>query len=180
MEKPPLEIEALAETGPFQVTLEGEAQDSPFTHKSCIYYEWTFGVKEPVGWTITWQGHRSRCPIKVTTPYGAFELRVYQVRLYIAPAYSRIYSINEAEKAPEAMRKRILLENKALTAEEYRLEAGHTYHARVEMDNYSLPYLASEDTPSLGRTAILAISDLPFIRGKPQRPMTPYCLNFTF
>ncbi len=53
MDKPPIDIAALAETAPFQVSLEGEAQESFFTHKPCVYFEWTYGIKEPGGWTMT-------------------------------------------------------------------------------------------------------------------------------
>lgn len=180
MEKPPFDIAALAEIGDFQVTLEGEIQESFFTHKPCVYFEWTYGVKELDSWTMTWQGYRSHNLVTALTAYGPFTLRVYQIRLYIAPSYSRVYSAKDAEKAPEAVRKKILQENRPLTVEEYRLEANKPYHAQIEVDSYAIPPMPGESTLPVGRNAILAISDLPFVRGRPQRPMTPSCLNLTY
>jgi hypothetical protein len=180
MEPLQFDFSSLPEYGSFQVSLEGEIQEAFFTHKPAVYQEWTYGVKEPGGWSMTWQGFRSRNPVTVITPFGKLTLRVYQLRLYIAPVYSRVFSVMDAGKAPEVVKKKILQENRPLTVEEYRLDPRKIYFACAEIEQYSPPPLPGENQNATGRNIILAISDLPFIQNRPQRPVTPSCLNLTY
>ncbi len=180
METSQFDIGSLSECGSFQVSFEGEILEAYLTRKPAVYYEWTYGIKDPGGWSMAWQGFRSHTPVTVATPYGKLTLRIYQLRLYIAPVYSRVFSAKDAEKAPEPVKKKILQENRPLTVEEYRIDPRKNYYACVEMDQYTLPPLPGENPPATTRNAILAVSDLPFIENRPQRPMTPSCLNLTY
>ncbi|MGE5224062.1 MAG: hypothetical protein ACM3PY_16605 [Omnitrophica WOR_2 bacterium] len=180
MESSQFDLGILPEYGCFQVSLEGETQEAFFTHKPAVYQEWIYGVKEPGGWIMTWQGFRSRNPVMVTTPLGKLTLRAYQIRLYTAPVYSRVFSVMDAGKAPEPVKRKILQENRPLTVEEYRLDPGKIYYACAEIGQYSLPPWPAESPRAASRNIILAISDLPFIDNRPQRPVTPSCLNLTY
>jgi hypothetical protein len=138
----------------------------------CIYFEWVYGEKNGEEWVMFSKGYQSGDGITVLTPQGEIELNPNQLRLYLAPAYSRAYTRQQMGDAPDVVREMIIAENKPITVEEYRLTSNTTYHAQVSGESYVLPPEGTQP-PSRHVNYVLAISDLPFEEGEPQRALTP-------
>lgn len=96
-------LQALIDYGSFPVFVKGEKQTALISGKTCVYFEWTYGIREHDGWLTFWNGDRTLAPLAVLTPLGLLELRIYQVRLYLEPSYRYTYSPRDANKAPEVV-----------------------------------------------------------------------------
>jgi len=166
-------LSSLRKLGSFTVTLKGTTMESFPSGASCIYFEWVHGEKKDEEWVMFSKGWQSGDGITVKTGEGEIELGVNQLRLYLAPAYSHIYTPQQMDDAPEVVREMIESENKPITVEEYRLDSYATYYARVDSESYWLPPEDDDKPPSRHLNYVLAISDLPFVDNEPQRPLTP-------
>lgn len=168
-----LTLSSLRKLETFSVTLKGTTMGSFPSGASCIYFEWVYGEKKGDERVMFSKGWQSGDGVTVITGEGEIELGVNQLRLYLAPAYSRVYTPQEMDDAPEIVREMIASENKPITVEEYRLDSNVIYYARVDSESYWLPPEGNDKPPSRHVNRVLAISDLPFVDGEPQRPMTP-------
>ncbi len=156
----------------FTVTLKGTTMESFPSGASCIYFEWVYGEKRDGEWVMFSKGYQSGDGITVIIGEGEIELSVNQLRLYLAPAYSRVYTPQQINDAPEIVREMIASENKPITIEEYRLDSNVTYYAHVDSESYWLPP-EDDKPPTRHANHVLAISDLPFKDNESQRPLTP-------
>lgn len=167
-----LTLSSLRNIEPFTVTLKGATMESYPSGVSCIYFEWVYGEKKEDEWVMFSKGWQSGDGVTVITGEGEIELGVNQLRLYLTPAYSRVYAPHQINDAPEIAREMIASENKPITVEEYRLDSNTTYYAHVDSESYWLPP-EDDKPPSRHVNYVLAISDLPFVDNEPQRPLTP-------
>lgn len=166
-------LSSLRKLGSFTVTLKGATVESFPSGASCIYFEWVYGEKRGDEWVMFSKGYQSGDGVTVITSEGEIELGLNQLRLYLAPAYSRVYAPLQKDDAPEIVREMIASENKPIIVEEYRLDSNTTYYARVDSESYWLPPEGDDKPPSRHANHVLAISDLPFEDNVPQRPLTP-------
>jgi len=165
-------LSSLRKLGSFTVTLKGATIESFPSGAPCIYFEWVYGEKKDDEWVMFSKGWQSGDGVTVISGEGEIELGVNQLRLYLAPAYSRVYAPQQINDAPEIVREMIASENKPITVEEYRLVENQTYFARVDSESYWLPP-EDDKPPSRRMNHVLAISDLPFGEGERQRMLTP-------
>ena len=173
VEKPLATLESLDGAGPFEVKLEGEKLETVLSKKSCVYFEWTYGVRAGDQWQTRWTGFHSDSPVVVQTPKGRLELRTNQLRPYLAPSFEKTWTQKDPKGAPQVVKEK-LAEEKAIAAAEYCLAAGRTYYARVHIDSYRKPPRPGEGKPSEGKNPVLWISDQPFGEdGKPKAQLTP-------
>ena len=141
MEKPEVTLESLVgDTVPFQVQLEGEPVQSFLSKKTCVYFEWTYGVREGVNWQTRWNGYHTQTPVVVLTPKGKLTLPTTRLRTYLGPTFERTWTKKDQAKAPDVVKEK-LVEEPAITAVEHCLEPGKTYYARLHVDTYHLPPL---------------------------------------
>ena len=166
-------LSSLRKLGSFSVTLKGTTIESFPSGAACIYFEWVYGEKKGDEWVMFSKGYQSGDGVTVITSEGEIALSVNQLRLYLAPAYSRVYTPQEIDTAPEIVREMIASENKPITVEEYRLNSNVTYYAHVDSESYWLPPEGDDKPPSRHANHLLAISDLPFVDGESQRALTP-------
>lgn len=168
-----IELEALRDLPPFQVTLEGTPQPSYPDERPCLYSEWTYGRKAGDGFSVSWRGDRSEAPFVVVTPRGRLEIGPNRIRPHLAPGYTREWVPAEIEKAPPHIQTALQEEQAPITVEAYCLEAGKTYWAKAEAEHYHLPPRRGEDAPRRRTNWVLVIADAPFEDGEPTRPITP-------
>ncbi|MHB8876225.1 MAG: hypothetical protein ACYC8T_21245 [Myxococcaceae bacterium] len=180
VEKPQATLESLEGAGTIEVKLEGAPLDTFLSKKKCVYFEWTYGVREGGEWRTRWSGYHSEAPVVVLTPRGRLELRTGQLRTYLSPAFEKTWTKKDPAGAPEVVKEK-LAEESAITAVEHCLEQGRTYFARLHVDSYRKPPLPGQDKPAKGKNPVLWISDQPFTaEGKPQRPLTPAYQGWTY
>ena len=178
MQPAPLTVQSLKDVDAFTVTIDGPTLESFPSKRPCRYFEWAIGEKRGDTWAVRVAASHSGAPVTVVTPRGRIEVRYNSMRLYLPASASRRYTRAGAANAPEIVREH-LVENDAITLEEYVLEAGRQYHARVDVETYFLPPEPGGD-PRRQQHFVLAISDLPFKNGKPQRPLTPAFVGITY
>ena len=173
---PPLDpptLESLKRLGEFKVTAEGEPLESFPSGRPAVYFEWAAGYKVNDQWAErTASGHSGR-PVTMVTPRGRLDASFAALRLYLPVTTSRSYSRRDAEGAPDVIREQLRSDARPILVEDIVLEANKTYYAKVDTEGYWLPPDRDGGKPSRRFKAVLAISDLPFENGKPQRPLTP-------
>ena len=173
-------LETLQAKGSFEVKLEGENLESFLAQKHCVYFEWGFGVLEKSHFTTRFSSYQSDSPVKIVSDGGSLELRPSQLRPHLSPSLEKTYTKRRAARAPEVIREK-LGEYGSLTAREYCLEPGRTYHARVQSETYLLPPESGSHNPGHGSNRVLMISDLPFSEdGKAPHPVTPAFENWRY
>lgn len=155
----------------FIVTVDGPVLTSFPSGRPCVYWEWAAGELRDGAWAVRIAGAHSGSTLLIKTPQGTVQLSHGSVRLYVGPAAAHRYSQSRTAPVPEPLRE-LLREMDPLTVEEYVLEPGRAYFARVEIETSMLPPRGDEP-PKRRRTLVLGISDLPFVNGKPQRPLAP-------
>jgi len=171
----PLTLDALRDRD-LTVTIGGPAMLSFPSEHACVYWEWAAGEMRDGRWAVRIAGGHSGSVLVVNTSTGTLELPHGRVRLYLGAAAAHRYTRTSSPAAPGPLRP-LLAEMDPLVVEEYVLESGRTYHARVEIETSMLPPVGPAP-PERRRTAVLAISDLPFVNGQPQRPLTPSFVGF--
>jgi hypothetical protein len=166
-------IEALRELGEFEVRFEGQEQESYTGKTRCLYFEWAYGKKLEAGWSEIDQAFHGGSGLTVLTPRGRLTARFSDLRLYLAPSFTRVFTRALAAEAPEQVRERLAEEDGPFTVEEHTLVPGQVYKARVVTESYWLPPPREGAEPRRRQARLLAVSDLPFRKGQPQRPLTP-------
>jgi hypothetical protein len=173
VDQPEASLDTLDANGSFEVKLQGEKLDTFLSKKKCVYFEWSYGVREGTQWQTRWTGYHSEAPVVVLTPKGKLTLRMNQLRTYLGPSFEKTWTQKDSSGAPEVVKEK-LAEEKAITAAEYCLEEGRTYYARLHVDTYRKPPLPGGKKPSEGRNTVLWLSDEPFAEdGKPKALLTP-------
>lgn len=162
-------LESLKSLGEFTVTIEGEP-----------YSEFAAGYKEDGRWAERIATSHSGKPVAILTPRGRLEARFAMLRLYLAVATSQRYTRQETASAPELIRDELEKDGRPVVVEEIVMQAGRTYYAKVETVSYMLPPERAGAPPSRHTNLVLAISDLPFKNGRPQRPLTPAFEGITY
>lgn len=166
-------IEALRDLGEFDVRVEGEALESYTAKTTCVYFEWAYGTRGETGWSEIAQSFHGGSELTVLTPRGRLTARFSDLRLYLAPSFTRAFTRALAGNAPEQVRERLAQEEGPFTVEEHTLVPGQVYRARVQTESYWLPPPREGAAPRRRQVRLLALSDLPFKNGRPQRPLTP-------
>ncbi|MBI5081632.1 MAG: hypothetical protein HZB17_10065, partial [Chloroflexi bacterium] len=90
-------LSSLRQLGSFTVTLKGMTMESFPSGAACIYFEWVYGEKKGDEWVMFSKGWQSGDGITVITSEGEIELGVNQLRLYLAPSYSRVYTSQQID-----------------------------------------------------------------------------------
>jgi hypothetical protein len=179
--KEKVNLESLQNLGNFQVRIYGKEIESYPAKSKCVYLEWMYGEKnDENNWVSFTIGYRSNTPIQVSTPRGIIDVPINRVRLYIAPFYSQVFTREDIEKAPKIIKNQLSDEDKPVSMESYRLTPGRVYYARVQIEGYHLPPDSPGGSPGQHFNSVLLISDMPFKKGKPQRPLTPGFRGFTY
>lgn len=179
MQPAPLTVQSLKDLGAFTVTIDGPALESFPSKRPCRYFEWAVGEKQADTWAVRFAASHSGTPVTIVTPRGRIGVRYSSMRLYLPASASHRYTRADAAAAPEIVRAH-LSESEAITLEEFVLEAGRRYYARVDVETYFLPPEPGAGQPARRQHFVLAISDLPFKNGKPQRPLTPAFQDITY
>ena len=148
-------VESLRSLGPFMVTARGETLESFPSKRMCLYFEWTAGYKLGGQWAERLLTSHSAATLTMVTPRGLLEAPFATLRLYLPVTAAHHFTRQDLAKAPDLLRDHLQRDSRPIELDEIRVEEGRTYHAMVDA----------------GST--LAISDLPFIGGRPQRPLTP-------
>ena len=84
------------------------------------------------------------------------------MRLYLPVSAAHRYTRQDEANAPDLLREQLKRDGRTIDLEEILLEEGRTYYAMVDAGSK------------------LAISDIPFAGGKPQRRLTPAYRAFTY
>jgi hypothetical protein len=148
-------VESLRTLGQFTVTATGETLESFPSKRKCLYFEWTAGYKLAGDWTETLLTSRSAKTLTLVTPRGLLEAPFTSLRLYLPVTAAHLFSRQDEAHAPDLLREQLKRDGRPIDLDETLLEEGRTYYAMVEAG------------------ATLAVSDLPFNDGKPQRRLTP-------
>ena len=149
-------IGSLESLPPFEVTIVGTPLISPLSGRPAFYYESWFGERRGDEWISRQSGGRSQQDLRISTPRGPLDVRLANIRTYLAAAS---------------------VSNGAMDGEEYRLEPNRTYYARVASETYLLPPRGGAPPESRERL-VLQITDAPFVNLRPQRPLTPAFQDF--
>ncbi|MHC9544877.1 MAG: hypothetical protein AB9903_35630 [Vulcanimicrobiota bacterium] len=172
-------VNELETLGIFTVTLQGETLESYPSKKKVFYFEWHYGEKGEMGWVSFSTGYRSEKDLTIVTPKGTFELPVRLLRPYLSPVYLKTYTGKTIKDAPSAARELYSENGKPVTLEEYCLEPGKTYHAKVSEESYFLPP-GEDGNPIERHNKVLILSDSPFKDGMPQKEITPGYRGWTY
>jgi hypothetical protein len=148
-------VESLRSLGQFTVTARGETLESFPSKRKCLYFEWAAGYKLDGDWAERLLTGHSDKSLTMVTPRGLLEARFASLRLYLPVVAAHRYTRQDAANAPGLLREHLKRDGRTIDLEEILLEEGRIYYAMVDVDSK------------------LAISDLPFKDGKPQRTVTP-------
>ena len=148
-------VESLRSLGQFTVTARGETLETFPSKRRCLYFEWTAGYKVDGDWAERLLTGHSDKSLTIVTPRGLLEGRFDSLRLYLPVAAAHRYTRQDAANAPDLLLAHLNRDGRTIDLEEILLEEGRTYYAMVDVGSK------------------LAISDLPFKDGKPQRQVTP-------
>jgi len=172
-------LNELEKLGIFTVTLQGEPRESYLSKKKVLYSEWHYGEKGENGWVSFITGYRTIGNLTIATPIGTFELPARLLRPYLSPVYLRTYTGKTIKDAPSPARELYSENGKPVTLEEYCIEPGKTYHAKISTESYFLP--PGEDGEPIERhNKVLILSDSPFKDGMPQKEITPGYRGWTY
>jgi hypothetical protein len=174
-----LTLESLKDRSPFKVTLQGQIGQSFLAHKKCLYFEWHYGEKTDGEWISRTTGYQTTEPLILVLPEGQLEIGINKLRLYLSPTVGLKFTGKEKREIPEVIRERLAETGGVVIAEEFVLEPGKTYYARVGEESYLLPPDES-GRPIRRHNTILELSDKPFVEGKPRRPITPAYRGWTY
>ena len=178
-EKPTLE--SLQGLGQFQIKVTGKPLKSFPSRRDCVYFEWDYGEKDENDELTSYSvGYKSQDPVIIITTKGMIEVPINKIRLYIGPSFTKTYSREESSISPKPVRERLIKEENPITLEEYTLRQGRNYYATIKIESYNLPPRPGEGKPSEHYNAVLQLSDVPFLEGKPQRKLTPAFRGFTY
>ncbi|GEM_PF-1157039 len=170
------EIETL---GVFTVTLQGETQDAFLSKRKVLYFEWHYGEKGDKGWISYLTGFHSEQGLLAITPKGTLEIPLRSLRPCLSPVFSRTYTGKTIKEAPAVAQELFSETSKPVTVEEYCLESGKTYYAKVSTESYFLPP-GEDGNPSEHHNTVLLISDSPFKDGMPAKEITPGYRGWTY
>src|SRR5262249_9028097 len=134
----------------------------------------------PDGWVVTGSSFSEGDALTLQTPYGTLDVPTYKLRLYAAPVYAQRYGKGEQAAAPEFLHHLMASEDGPFTVETYRLVTGRTDYAQGELEHSSRPPPRPGAEPMERTNPVLAISDLPFIDGRPPHPLTPKGQQHTY
>lgn len=138
------------------------------------------GVKGPQGWEL-FTSYRSPSPrIRLVLPDGPIEVPAGSLRLHLPPLQARLYQVKDRAKAPAPIRDLLDEERRPITAEMFALRARTSYHVRVSRETYHLPPAGPDGNPERRSNPVIWVSDLPFVEGRPQRPLTPAGRQHTY
>ena len=122
----------------------GDIHKAPFSGRPCLWFWWGYGQDgEPDGGHVC--GGHTDSLLRLVTPSGGFDLHPRCLRTSLAPSY----------------RGRAEVEDREAFVTEFCIEAGRTYHVRVERETYPLPPLL-HIIPRRRSVLVLAVSDIPF------------------
>lgn len=139
-----------------------------------------YGVKGEAGW-VSFTTHRvPGRRLRVLLPEGPLAVEAGSLRLYLPPLTSRCYRLEDRAKAPPPIREVLEAERVPITEEVFALRARTPYHVRVARETYHLPPPGPEGDPEPRSNPVLWVSDLPFLEGQPQRPLTPAGQQHTY
>ena len=148
-------VESLRSLGQFTVTARGETLESFPSKRHCLYFEWAAGYKLNGDWAERILTNHSHESLTMVTPRGLLEAPFASMRLYLPVAAAHRYTRQGEANAPELLREQLERDGRTIDLEEILLEEGRTYYAMVDVGSR------------------LAISDMPFKDGRPQRALTP-------
>lgn len=148
-------VESLRSLGQFTITARGETLESFPSKRHCLYFEWTAGYKLDGDWAERLVTGHSDKSLTMVTPRGLLEAPFASLQLYLPVTAAHHYTRQAETNAPDLLREQLKRDGRTIDLEEILLEEGRTYYAMVDVGSK------------------LAISDLPFKDGKPQRPLTP-------
>ncbi len=174
-----LSLDDIASSGVFRVKFDGKRVKSYFGKRTAVYQEVIHGTQTDGEWSTYTSDIVSDTPVTAITPKGKIVLPTVKLRLYLQPSIRKTFTSKTASKAPAAWHYEISTMNEPIIVEEYRLEPGRSYYARVKTISYHLPPAGDEAAPVRIETTVLEVSDLPFKEGKPQLDATPSSRNIT-
>jgi hypothetical protein len=154
-------VESLRSLGQFTVTARGETLESFPSKRTCLYFEWTAGYKVAGDWAERLLTGHSDKALTIVTPRGLLEAPSASLRLYLPVTAAHRYTLQDEANAPDLLREHLKRDGRTIDLDEILLEEGRTYYAMVDDG------------------ARLAISDLPFKDGKPQRALAPASQSVT-
>lgn len=179
---PPAEAALFRRAGAFVVSAGGGGGPSPLAGLEAAYWDWgvmRYGDDGRLRSHTAGGRHEGRVTLLVDGAEVA--LRVNQLRLYLAPAYRR--ESGPGEPAPPAAVAAWLdrfgqVLDEASVIEEYVLERGRRYHARVGHDRYGLP--PAGGVPEPRSNPILHLCDRPFDDLAAEPVPIPACRGFSY
>ncbi len=158
--KESVKLSKLKKQGALSVRLEGEMYTTPFSKKSCVWFEWIHSVKGSSadrGYTFGYgTGHESNITVKSANG----DLTVYpdRIMLYIAPSFD--------DKA--------IVDGKEKYIKEFCLLPDRIYYAFAEKFIYHLPpFRFFPFIPRRKTTWLPALSDIPLEKGRPLPTLIP-------
>jgi hypothetical protein len=177
------ELSDFAEDAPFEVTFAAEEKKSA-VGEACLWWEMDVGDRGPVtpesnGWRTWSHIWTEGGPFVLSTPRGELAMDDQKLRFHIAPALEETWR-RDTKRIPEEAKDHYFGDREVLSAVEYRLVAGQTYYARVDVETYHLPPHGPGEKPREGRNTVLMVSDKPFVDGKPQVPLTLHASARTY
>ena len=173
-------LEELRDMGEFDVKVVGAGEKAAVSGKSGAYVEWIYGEKNGDQWTSFSIGYSTDTSIKLITPKGEIEISAGKIRLFLKPSVSVFAKPGEKSKLSETVKRIVEEEKRHLTFEEYRLDEGKTYFARLHSEGYHLPPRPPSFKPVRRQNTVLQISDTPFKEGKSGSPITPKYKNWKY
>lgn len=173
-----VDLADLVDLGEFELRFGGAVQSSFLGHLPCAWFEWHWGepaspeLEAETGVPLaSWSSYTAEADLVAHTPRGELELSWRSLRPYLAPAFDQTWTRGKARGAPKVVRAD--LRNGPVRAVEYCLATDRSYYARVNVETYMLPPEGPGEPPGEGRNAVLVVSDVPFVEGRPPHSITP-------
>ena len=137
-------LEEIRRLGECTAEFRGDIHKAPFSGRPCLWFWWGYGRGgDPDGGHV-YGGHTDSL-LRLVTPSGVLDMHPRCLRTSLAPSFRGMAGV----------------EGREALVTEFCIEAGRTYHVRVERETYSLPPLF-HIIPRRRSTLFLAVSDLPF------------------
>jgi hypothetical protein len=168
-----LKLYTLIELGTFEISFVGAGKTSFFSQQQCAWFSTVTGDKNNGHWKSSMDGYAMEEDLQALLDQGSLTLSWRSLRPYLRPSYSQTIDKETPDPPPWALNWFRTQGSKTATLEEYCLQIGTTYWARVGVEEYALPPMGPSSEPSQGSNFILLISDQPFQDRNPTGSLVP-------
>lgn len=155
-------------SGSFMVSFHATPVESPLSGAKAVFFEWISGTKAGAEWEAFSSSREAARGLLMMTTKGPMDAPLSRMRLFLTPAFvldrrtpgNRAELVLWLEQHPEVQ-----------LIEEYRLDPGRKYFARVVEQPVTLPPEGPGKPAREARTRVLEVSESPFTDGSPGLPV---------